>query len=515
MPCPRIMGAGGCWPCGRRSRMDCGLSWGILVARHSQRSSNRIARDPGESFMPLKCWSLVRVIALVIAASLIGAASGQINRLESRVGPLISQTLCNTAGAACCAPDAVVKTEHCHKGLGCDITTNTCRACGGPGQPCCDGHLTGFSLRGFTGVPADPAEKVESCGRQGASCDARLAPDGRTWVGTRKCIACGTREGSACCPPDVRYALGRCGKDSGTGVNLTCSDPSAGSAGTCVRCGMHDGDRACMEGRACIAGLKEVNGVCRPCGLAGQPTCDEGTPCFGSAIPDPSSPSRATCVAAGNVNEWCGPGRFCAYQDLVCNSRNRCERCGTFGQACCAPTASTPACEGNTPCTSGRCLTKPERVLCDEYAWKAVDQSAEWFDRGCGQPNDRWQTSYQNHFNWCMSVGSAVAARETSRRAGPLSQCSTNSPRRSEQPRRVAGEQCLVSAIVTVDVCYNADGTESQYRPAGSTRAIGCGSDADRATERAKAATRFPLSDDPTPGMCTFSVERAPGCLCN
>lgn len=458
---------------------------------------------------------VIGAVVFAVAAAWSDPASAQVDRINRHVAPPLAQTLCNTAGAACCAPDSVVKTEHCHRGLGCDMASHTCQICGGPGQSCCDGHLTGFSLTGFTGVPADPTEKVESCSGRGVSCDARLDPDGSNWVGTRKCSTCGTREGGACCPPDVRHALGRCGKDASSGTELTCSDPYAGASGTCIRCGLQEGDPACMEGRACGQGLNDVDDVCRRCGLVGQPTCDVGNPCFGAAIPDPSSPSRATCVAAGNVNEWCLPQAFCSYQDLTCNAQNKCERCGAFGQACCTPSASRPACEADTPCTNGRCLTRTERMNCDEYAWKAVDQSAEWFDRQCGEASDRWQTNYQNHFAWCMSVGSARAARETLQRAGPLSQCSTNSPRRSEQPQRAAGEQCLASAILSVDDCFNADGTESQYRDAGSTRTTGCGSTVDSATQRAKAATTFPLADEPAPGLCTFSVEAVSACLCN
>src|SRR5262245_45357288 len=57
---------------------------------------------------------------------------------------------CGGLGEACCrAPEASQNIPAfgplvgCNKGLGCDITTNTCVAnCGGAGQVCCDGPET-------------------------------------------------------------------------------------------------------------------------------------------------------------------------------------------------------------------------------------------------------------------------------------------------------------------------------------------------------------------------------------
>jgi hypothetical protein len=69
--------------------------------------------------------------------------------------------------------------------------------------------------------------------------------------------------------------------------------------------------------------------------------------------------------------------------------------------------------------------------------------------------------------------------------------------------------------MLTVDTCYNADGSPSQYRNAASTRVTACGMSHDRAEERAKLAIGFPLSKDSLPLTCTYKLEKVAGCLCN
>jgi hypothetical protein len=258
---------------------------------------------------------------------------------------------CDTVGSACCGPDGEVKTKHCHKGLGCDIVTGQCAACGGPGQPCCDGHFTGFSLLGYTGILLDSSERIDSCD-PGARCDARLAPDGKSWIGTRTCQACGTREGGSCCAADVRYALGRCFADAVSGIRLACNDPWAREAGTCVRCGEQAGDPVCLGGFPCADGLVDEDGICVFCGFPGQPTCDRGEPCRGGQ----SVPNRthSKCVAAGGANQPCLPGGRCGYAGMFCNARQICEPCGGGGETCCPPTQGAPCQVGE--CRESRCF---------------------------------------------------------------------------------------------------------------------------------------------------------------
>src|SRR5262245_12405780 len=127
-------------------------------------------------------------IYLVMLAALAAVSCSPIARMfDTRVHEMFR---CSQPGNRCCDPDSSVKVKHCHKGLGCNITTGKCETCGAAGQPCCDGHFTGFSLLGYSGFLLDPDERIESC-NPGTSCDAHLAPGGESWTGTRTCQGCG------------------------------------------------------------------------------------------------------------------------------------------------------------------------------------------------------------------------------------------------------------------------------------------------------------------------------------
>lgn len=295
---------------------------------------------------------------------------------------------CDAPGDTCCGPDTEVKTRHCHAGLGCDVTSGICQACGAPGQPCCDGDYTGFSLRGYTGILLDSRERIESC-NAGAACDARLAGDGTSWLGTRRCQACGTKQGGPCCAPDVRYALGRCFADAASGANLVCDDPWAGERGACVPCGRHHGDRACLSGIPCTDdALVEQDGICVACGQPDLPTCDRGEPCRGGQSVPNKSWSR--CVAAGGANQPCLPNGGCSYQGMFCNARKICEPCGDGGQSCC------PAAQG-APCRIGEC--QADRCFACGYTNMPVCPGADpcrdgseadgGTCRACGNPGQR------------------------------------------------------------------------------------------------------------------------------
>ena len=262
------------------------------------------------------------IVTLVIAAVAVFA--------YSRWPDFIRLQQCDTPGNPCCNPDGEVNTAHCHKGLGCNIVTDQCEVCGGPGQPCCDGHFTGFSLRGYTGILLDPSERIESC-NAGARCDASTT-DGKQWLGTRTCQACGTKEGGSCCAPDVRYGLGRCFSDAQTNTRLTCNDPWAGSGGTCLPCGRSDGEVACMSREPCADGLVEKDGYCKTCGFLGGPPCDRGEPCRGGQLV--ANASFTMCVAAGGAGQPCLSGGGCSYQRMFCNAKKVCEVCGEGGTTC-------------------------------------------------------------------------------------------------------------------------------------------------------------------------------------
>jgi hypothetical protein len=257
---------------------------------------------------------------------------------------------CDTAGQGCCAPDGEVNTKHCHNGLGCNITTGKCEPCGAPGEPCCDGDLTGFTLKGYSGFVLDPKERVESCD-PGATCDAKLGPDKESWIGSRVCQACGMRNGGTCCAPDVRYGLGQCFTDVPAKKRLVCADPWAGERGICVQCGHAVGQPACLSGYPCDDNLVEQNGVCVICGTPGAPTCDRGEPCPHQSVPNKS---YSMCVAAGGPNQPCLPNRDCDLDGTFCNEVKICQPCGNGGEPCCPPEGGAPCRIGE--CTDGRCF---------------------------------------------------------------------------------------------------------------------------------------------------------------
>jgi hypothetical protein len=242
---------------------------------------------------------------------------------------------CDTIGQRCCGPDGQVNTQHCHKGLGCNVATDRCEACGAPGQVCCDGDFTGFSLKGYSAFLRDPAERTEACNAS-ARCDAQLAPDRLSWLGTRRCGTCGNKVGGACCAPDTSYGLGRCFTDDRSGVRMACADPWAGSASTCIYCGGLN-QPVCIDRRRCdVDWLVDLNGTCVLCGRVGQPPCNL-TGCDDyTAIVDWK---HDICIAAGGRDQPCRSDGTCNFEGSYCDKKI-CKDCGWgwskgYPMACC------------------------------------------------------------------------------------------------------------------------------------------------------------------------------------
>ncbi len=320
---------------------------------------------------------------------------------------------CDKVGSRCCGPDSEVKTKHCHKGVGCNVATGECEACGGPGQVCCDGDFTGFSLKGYTGWLRDPTERIQTCD-DGLRCDARLAADGVTWIGSRRCSSCGDKLGGSCCAPDASYGLGRCFSDTRSGRRLACNDPYAGSAGTCVACGQL-GEPACINQRACDGGTVEHEGTCIACGLAGQLPCDWTGCDKATTVYDWK---HNVCVAAGDprqpcrVDGGCNPGAFC-------DATRTCMACGWgwsrgYPQVCC------PASTGGPECFEGTCQRAGDvnRCLCGYEHQRpcATGCKGGFVDVGgtCGHappppppPPAHWKTC--NGEDWGLSTMDRVA----------------------------------------------------------------------------------------------------------
>ncbi len=80
------------------------------------------------------------------------------------------------------------------------------------------------------------------------------------------------------------------------------------------------------------------------------------------------------------------------------------------------------------------------------------------------------------------------------------------------------GEACNFTAVAKNLTCLNADGTPSTILTQGGTSGSACGSDAQRAKDRAKAvlAQAVCLSEgsSPQPGCCTYTLDSAAGCGC-
>ena len=277
---------------------------------------------------------------------------GTLSRHGSFVHEIISGDIpsfalpCDKAGQRCCPPDHQVNTSHCHKSLGCNITTGLCEPCGGPGQVCCDGDYTGFSRKSYSGILLDPTERIQTC-NEGARCDALLAPDGVTWTGTRRCTSCGNKKGGSCCAPDASFGLGRCFSDPTIARRLTCNDPWAGSAGTCVVCGGPN-EPPCGARPVCDGGLVELNGKCVPCGYAGQPACNLTGCDKYSTIYDWKND---ICIAAGLPGQPCRSDGTCIHQGTYCDTNKKCSECGWgwsrgYPMLCCPPGSGPPCMEG-------------------------------------------------------------------------------------------------------------------------------------------------------------------------
>ncbi|MGH7437383.1 MAG: kelch repeat-containing protein, partial [Polyangiaceae bacterium] len=120
-------------------------------------------------------------------------------------------------GRTCLGPTQAEPIDHCYQGLGCDWATDICGACGGDGQPCCDGPKTPFG-----GVCViDPVTHGCPVCTTGA-CNAT----------SHLCGSCGQTAGGTCCPPDASDVFATC-RGPGLTCNWTNLDKSQGTCGTC------------------------------------------------------------------------------------------------------------------------------------------------------------------------------------------------------------------------------------------------------------------------------------------
>lgn len=223
---------------------------------------------------------------------------------------------CGDVGETCCPP---IGSIPCNGTSVCDQPSSTCKPCGVTGNPCCAGN---------------------------------------------KC-----NDTSACCSMDGDSGSGgRC-----VGNGSLCNQQNTGSPGVCMsgscRCGSRN-QPCCLNPPAPLCGSSQDkcgNGICVPCGVAGNPccannTCENGGCCVytkciasGATCTAPNGMSLGGACSATGVCGSCGglsqpcceiPGPAC-----VCTAPNTfsvqgtCQACGGAGQPCCPidPTTNIPA----------------------------------------------------------------------------------------------------------------------------------------------------------------------------
>ncbi|MHA1524267.1 MAG: hypothetical protein ACTSY1_07640 [Alphaproteobacteria bacterium] len=72
-------------------------------------------------------------------------------------------------------------------------------------------------------------------------------------------------------------------------------------------------------------------------------------------------------------------------------------------------------------CTRG--AQHSTNAACDKYARTAIAQHRDNLRRRCGGTGGRWQSNYNNHYNWCVRVNANARQSETNARANRLRRC--------------------------------------------------------------------------------------------
>ncbi len=76
-----------------------------------------------------------------------------------------------------------------------------------------------------------------------------------------------------------------------------------------------------------------------------------------------------------------------------------------------------------------KCIGSNQGV-CDKYAQKALKKNVENLQRGCGFCGARWQSSYGNHFKWCLTHKNLKSSEEKARE-DLLRKCSNTKKRKT------------------------------------------------------------------------------------
>jgi hypothetical protein len=232
-------------------------------------------------------------------------------------------------------------TAVCGTGKMCALSgqTHQCVACGGAGQPCCDGNTCGAGTACSNGTCTTTCVPGATCGTNNM-CTKSLTS---CTTGTPVCVATAINEGIACATPTC---------SGSSSVEKRCS------GGQCVS----QTPKSCMYGCSggmcnadCPSGSNKTATGCTPCGAgteaSPQPCCEKGSPCSGKRI----------CCTQGH----CG------------GSGDRCIPCGIVLHPCCGPQKTddrangptTGTCDTGLVCTDQGVYQQPQTnlnsYLCD------------------------------------------------------------------------------------------------------------------------------------------------------
>jgi hypothetical protein len=370
-------------------------------------------------------------IILVFLASASGVSQAQPKKELQSNRPIL-QLLCGDAGQACCLDlgrgGTVVGPSNCHAGLGCDTQANRCvTACGGAGQPCCDGPDTAAPRGGVS--PSGPfAPKKRMCLTGACSRE------------THRCTTCGQLDGHACCPPDAQLAVPSC-PAQGLYCKTWEGDPMKG---ICARCG-HEGETPCPVDR-CGSDLIAVDGVCVPCGRIGLRICEAQACSVGAPDPWEQRPLQ-TCVACGELGQppcafvGCKEGQvFKAGRVEICASS---ARCGKFAvdavsvsraiQKACFVRAVTFRFDTSGGSNDRWCQQATDEMLqadtatrqnysagcrvCNSYAGAITFENVTRMSCQYEVPAPKLDTDWTHHFDACIRAGPAGFASYSSFRS--------------------------------------------------------------------------------------------------
>jgi hypothetical protein len=212
-------------------------------------------------------------------------------------------TACGTPSAACCANNdcggGCCSGNVCTGSGGTCVVGGTCAlgscgGCGGAAKPCCHGDANGGASNDFctqADTACDPASSAcKPCGGPGQiCCEGNFCDNG------------------GCCDHTTLTAAGGCiadGASLGDGSQCVANHGSAGACGG-------PNQPVCGGKVGCTAPLTRMaNGVCVPCGVAGQPCCPAAKRPY-CAVPFACNANTGICAVCGGNAQPCCVGAEC------------------------------------------------------------------------------------------------------------------------------------------------------------------------------------------------------------